>query len=248
MDPQLSQTIATEVAKHLSSYAWLALGLQVALVAAAGVATALFGAYLKKTGEHLATKAHFDELLSQLEARTKLVETIKEDVTKRLDAVRSELAQRDWAAREWANLRRLKIEALLEKMNECREYVERYQHSASEGKLLRERDPINDLETITELYLPELNVATKAFSGVLRHQVFEAGKLAAKLANISAESERSQLKFDHGWQVAKTKKSSEAESSKALTDAARGLLVKIMGPRAASEGAASGQDVEGPAP
>jgi hypothetical protein len=228
---QTIQEIAAEVAKHFSGYAWAGLVLQLLLMAVAAALGALLGAYLKKTGEHFFTKAHFDELLSQLEARTELVETIKEDVTKRLDAVRSELAQRDWAAREWANLRRLKIEALLDKMNECREYVKRYQHSASaEGKLLRERDPITDLETIAELYLPELTVATKAFSGVLRDQVSEAGTLVAKLANISAESKRSELKFDHGWQMAKIKKSSEAESSKALTDAAHGLLVKIMGP------------------
>jgi hypothetical protein len=216
MDHQMIQAIATEVAKHLPTYSWTMLAIQVVVMLLAAGVGAFFGEYLKTRGKHLATRADFADLQRQLEANTKLVAE-----------VRSEVAQKEWTAREWANLRRLKIEALLEKMNECRAYVERYQHSALEGKLLRERDPITDLETIAELYLPELNVATKAFSDVLRDQVFEAGKLAAKLANISAESERSQLKFDYGWQVAKTKKSSE--SSKVLTDAARGLLVKIMG-------------------
>jgi hypothetical protein len=60
MDHQTIQAIATEIAKHLSGYAWVALALQVVLLAWAGAAAALFGAYLKKTGEHLAAMRHFD--------------------------------------------------------------------------------------------------------------------------------------------------------------------------------------------
>src|SRR5262245_13690250 len=56
------------------------------------------GAYLKIKGENLATKQNFDDLLKQQEETAKAVEDIK-----------SEISQRDWARREWANLRRIKL-------------------------------------------------------------------------------------------------------------------------------------------
>jgi hypothetical protein len=231
MDHQTIQAIATEVAKHLSGYAWVALALQVSLVAVAGAAAALLGAYLKKTGEHLATMNHFEEMLRQLGERTKVVETIKADVAKSqleiIEAVKSEFAQRDWASRERATLRRVKIEELLGKVNECRAYLERYQKAAAEGDGLEERDPI------AKLYLPELAAQTKAFSDMHELQVHEGLLHRHKLSRLSTEEKQRELKMDYGWQVAKSKKSGEAD---ALIEAARKLLEDTMAPQARSEG------------
>ena len=204
MDHETIQAIATEVAKQLPSYSWTTLAIQVVLTGAAAAVAAYWGAYLKKTGEHLATKVHFEEILrqlgertnlvetiktevakSQLEANTKLIETIKAEValrqleasTKIVETVRSELAQRDWAAREWANLRRVKIEELLGKVNECREYLEEHMLAAEQGQELPKGDPINGLETIARLYFPELKDETKVFVEMHQLLVHEGRKL-----------------------------------------------------------------------
>jgi hypothetical protein len=104
MDEVTIQKIAAEVVRHLPSYPWLVL---LTLVAAG--AGAFFGGISRTTGKNLATKADFESLQKQLRATTQTVETIK-----------SEVAQKnDWARREWANLRRIKLEALLEKVHEC---------------------------------------------------------------------------------------------------------------------------------
>jgi len=108
MDEATIQKIAAEVARHLPSYAWVLLLVQVVILAAAAAVGAFFGEYLKTRGKNLATKADFDSLQDQLRANTELVETIK-----------AEVGQKDWAQREWTNLRRTKLEALLEKMHDC---------------------------------------------------------------------------------------------------------------------------------
>jgi hypothetical protein len=197
-DHQIVQAIATEVAKHLSDYAWVALALQVVLLVGAAAAAALLGAYLKKTGEHLATKDRFDEILRQLEKRTDVVETIKADVAKRqlqgnteiVETVRSELAQRDWAAREWANIRRVKIEELLSKVNDCREYLARHIEAADQGEELPKGDPVNELETIARLYFPQLKNETEAFLDMHRRLVFEGEKLRIFLARGGEQAKK----------------------------------------------------------
>jgi hypothetical protein len=63
--------------------------------------------------------------MSQLAANTTIVETIRSEIalgqvgasTTIDETIKSEPGQRDWAAREWANLRRVKIEELPGKVN-----------------------------------------------------------------------------------------------------------------------------------
>jgi hypothetical protein len=100
----------------LLAAAQLPLWLQVVLIAlfttlTAGVGS-FAGAYLKIRGTNLATKSDFIDLQNQLRANTELVETIK-----------AEVGQWDWMQREWTNLRRVKLEALLDKLHECEEYL-----------------------------------------------------------------------------------------------------------------------------
>jgi len=108
------QKIAAEVVRHLPSYAWVIVLVQVVMLAAAAVVGVFFGEYLKTRGKNLATKADFENLKNQLRANTELVETIK-----------SEVGQKDWAQREWTNLRRTKLEALPTALHDCEAYIER---------------------------------------------------------------------------------------------------------------------------
>jgi hypothetical protein len=108
--------------------------------------TALGVSYFRTRGQNLATKHDFEELQRQLEDNTKLVEDIK-----------SEVGQGDWARREWTNLRRIKLEALLEKMHECEVYLDRRRNSAYEGEPAKpERDCISELDALAALYFREL--------------------------------------------------------------------------------------------
>jgi hypothetical protein len=81
---------------------------QVLLTVLAAAGGAFFGEYLKTRGQHLATKADFDSLQSQLRTNTELVETVKAEVN-----------QRDLLKREWRNLQCLKLEQLLTKLRDC---------------------------------------------------------------------------------------------------------------------------------
>jgi hypothetical protein len=258
MDHATIQAIATEVAKQLPSYSWTTLAIQVGLIGLTAAVAAYWGAYLKKAAEHLVTKVHFEETLRQLgestdlvekikagvaTSNTELVETIKEEVklsrletsTNIVETVRSEFAQRDWATREWANLRRVKIEELLGKVNECREYLAEHSRAAYDGQELPKGDPINDLETIAVLYFPELKDETKGFLERHRLLVHEGRKLKMILPRGGEEAKKRKSEFASKAAITDVRESSKA--SEKLTEAARELLEKIMGVRRQSEAA-----------
>jgi hypothetical protein len=145
MDDATIQKIASEVAAHLPTYWWVPLLIQSSLTAVVA-AIAVFGSeYFRTRGRHLATKGDFKSLQQQLRANTELVETIK-----------AEVGQRDWAKREWTNLRRLKLEALLNKLHECEEHLDQHRDDSFAGKLGSYRDPGSELDTPQTLYFPEL--------------------------------------------------------------------------------------------
>jgi hypothetical protein len=162
MDEVTIQKIAAEVVRHLPSYPWLVLLFQVLLTLVAAGAGALFGEYFKTRGKNLAAKADFESLQEQLRATTQTVETIK-----------SEVAQKDWARREWANLRRIKLEALLEKVHECGMYLSRLYDPAYEGK------PISEADVLAALYFPELKSEADRFTLSCREQRALIGKLSS---------------------------------------------------------------------
>src|SRR5262245_48977427 len=55
----------------------------------------------------------------------------------------------DWARREWTNLRRTKLEALLEKMHDCDTYLDRQRDRAYDGKpATPERDCISETDAL----------------------------------------------------------------------------------------------------
>jgi hypothetical protein len=214
MDQETIQKIATEVAKHLPSYSWALLLLQVVLTLGAAWAGAFFGEYFKTRGKNLATKADFESLKVQLSANTKLVETIK-----------AEVGQKDWAQRERINLRRIKLEALVQKMHECRAYLDL--HRASTGQIVTVPDPVGEMGTLADLYLPELKAQAAAFSvAYLRQKLSDIG-LKGELLDAGSDLEgnrRAREKYQNKYAA---EYADLTRASTELTTAARELLVKI---------------------
>jgi len=97
MEKETIQQIAAEVVHGLpyGDHPWFFLFVNAAIMVLAAGFAAWGGSFLKTKGQNFATKRDFDELQKQISANTKLVETIK-----------SEVSQRDWAQREWAVLGR----------------------------------------------------------------------------------------------------------------------------------------------
>ena len=220
MDDATIQQIAAEVARHLPSYPWTLLAVQVVLTLAALGIGAFVGEYLKTRGKNLATKADFDRLQDQLRANTELVETIK-----------SEVGQKDWAQREWANLRRLKLEALFDKMRECDVELERRCHALFHGIPLKDvpdyMDYVKEFEQISALYVPELQEQTGNFTGQCLRDHFALLALDENLREAgenSAARRRAYEDFNGAW-----KPEERLSGRYALQDAARRLLVNIMG-------------------
>jgi hypothetical protein len=110
---------------------------------------------VKRKGENFATKEDFEALRDQLRSNTRTVE-----------GIRSEFGQRDWAAREWATIKRTKLEELVKTMHACREYLQKGMRLATSGKFDESRDQMADCESLTALYFPSLvgpvNCFTKA--------------------------------------------------------------------------------------
>jgi hypothetical protein len=160
MDSVTIQKIAEEIAARFPSYPWGFLAVQIVLTLLAAAIGAFLGEYFRERGKHLATRADFNSLQAQLRANTELVEAIKSDV-----------GQKDWVAREWRSLRRSKLEELLEKKHDCDEYLDHYRTSVIDRKNFEARDQIAALETIVDLYFPELKKEASAYIALCRAQV-----------------------------------------------------------------------------
>src|SRR6266403_4090983 len=132
MDQATIQEIAHAVAREAYAPYWAQLVVGIVLTRVVAGLAAYFGAYLKRKGENFATKEDFDNLRAQLQTNTRVVEEIK-----------SEFGQRDWAAREWAAIRRAKLEELVTVLHEAREFVEASAVKAVEGTLTLDPDPFS---------------------------------------------------------------------------------------------------------
>jgi hypothetical protein len=217
MDAETIQKIAAEVTKHLPTISWLQLGIQVVLTIAAAGIGAFCAEYLKVRGQHLATKADFDDLTKQLRANTELVETIKSDV-----------GQRDWTRREWTNLRRLKLEELLLKMNDCDHFRDLHRASSIDGVTYKERDPIGEMDTLCSLYFPELRRAVSAYMAAHRAQISADSNLVVGLMKAGQDTAAQ----DREYEVWGAKRDERFEASRVTTnhmnEQARALLLDIV--------------------
>jgi hypothetical protein len=220
MDKVTIQEIATEIVTRLpyGDRYWLFLLVNVIVMALVGVLAVLGTSYFRTRGQNLATKHDFDELQKQLKATTETVETIK-----------AEVGQKDWAQREWTNLRRTKLEALLEKMHDCETYLDQHTNRFLEGKGIddQRRDPLSELSAIGTLYFPELKEEVSRFYLIGKTQIVAGLQLSQALGSAGDNLAARQNAFDTFRQKSSPIELAEARS--ALTDAARRLLVSIMG-------------------
>jgi hypothetical protein len=217
MDAETIRRIAAEIA-HNMSYPWSFLAVQAVLMVLAAAAGTYFGSYLKERGKNLATAADFGQLQQQLSATTQMVETIK-----------TEISQKDWINREWTNLRRIKLEELLENAGKCESTSTRHRNSCIDGKYFDEQDdPGDDFRTLWTLYFPELKEAgayldayrhRRSENGILGMEMLEAGDDRALcdqvLKKFRLKSEESFPKF--------------LQARRELESAARNLLIQIVG-------------------
>jgi hypothetical protein len=216
MDQDTIKQIATEIVARLPNYAWVLIVIQTDLILLAAAGGAFFGEYLKTRGKNLATKADFDDLKKQLRDNTKLVETIKSDVS-----------QRDWARREWINLRRSKLEELLNLAHDCSAYLKRQHLGALDGKVFEEADPLGKVETIATLYFPEVANETYTFGLVCRERGSANLTLAHEVIGAKAanDPDAMQAAIDK-YKVQMTP--AVARADRELKQAARKLLVEIL--------------------
>jgi hypothetical protein len=220
MDKETIQQIAAEVVAQLPLgdryWMYMYLVINVAVVAVAAALAAWFGSFLKTKGQNFATKQDFDELLRQLRTNTDAVETIK-----------SEIGQRDWVRREWTNLRRVKLEALLEKMHECEEYLDRRRDLAVEGKGgTPERKSINELDVLAALYFPELKNEVDLFVSICRNQRLLIIKYARAVLKAGGDIPARDAAYEDYESKWKPHELSLARDT--LTTAARSLLERVM--------------------
>ena len=208
MDQETIEEIAQEVVRQLPNYSWQLLVVQAVLMLLAFGGGAFFGAYLRTRP----TKVDFDGVQDQFRRNARLVETLK-----------AEIGQANWRQREWANLRRMKLEVLLTKMHDCESYLEQLQHGAAKAAHLEERDPPSELDVITTLYFPELKVEVDDYVGKCRAQktiisetLSETEKLGAPLQPIE----------NVGADVNGTEFEAARER---LSAAAHNLTIQIMG-------------------
>jgi hypothetical protein len=217
MDHETIQKIAEEIALHLPSYSWTLVAIQIALTLAAAGIGAFLGEYLKTRAKNLATKADFDELKVQLSINTSLVETIK-----------SEVGQRDWIKREWTNLRRIKLEELLNKHHDCEAHLDTLRNKALEGVNYEERNPAREMETIGALYFPEI-------AKELGEYLVAVGTLRQLSLNLTVEILKSKLDLNARAKLFEKYKSEHfglwnklASARKSLMIATRKLLLEII--------------------
>jgi hypothetical protein len=218
MDNNSIQRIVGAVAAHLRTFPWsLALAQALLVIIAAGVG-AFFGEYFRRRGRNLATKMDFDSLTQRLQANTELVEGIK-----------IEVSQRDWVKREWANLRRLKLETLIEKLHECEAFIDRLLHNAIAGELTPEGNAgCSQLSTLQELYFPELGTEVRTYLALHHQAIIDGNRLAADIVQNPDPAARQKL-YNSITAAMQSYYANRSAALAKLTTAAEKLLRSIVG-------------------
>jgi hypothetical protein len=210
MDQEMIRKIAEQLAQASYTLTWVpelvTFGLGVFL-----------GAYLKARGKNFPTRDNFRRLQEQLSANTKLVETIKAE------------AEKDRTAREWSNLRCIKLEELLKKAGACEVYLDRHNSGSTRGEAYRdEYDPSGDLSALATLYFPELKLVVTEYLLQYKKSYLANTKLAYELAQAGDDLQASE-------QAVRTFRANRSQSypqllaaRTKLDEAARGLLVQIV--------------------
>lgn len=148
MPEELIKKIAAEIASEAmwgNSYFYL-LVIMISIIS--GAVASYCSSYFRKRGEFLATRADFQEILTQLEKTTETAETIKSEISIRFT---------DEAARKI--LFREKLETFIETTFELDLWIEKAQTLAKAGADLEITSaPIGRLEAYQLIYFRDLNL------------------------------------------------------------------------------------------
>ena len=212
MDQDTIQKIAQEVAKHLPNYSWQLLAVQVMLMIFAFGGGTFCGMHLRTGRKNFAIKGEFDDPQAQLPGNTATVETDK-----------AAIGQEDWRTREWATLRRTKLEKLLIRAHDCEHFSNQLRDTALTDTHLEQRDPLSELDVITTLYFPELKAEVDAYLGQCRAKRIDPFAVPSEIGKFDAPSTTT-----HQVGSGTTRTDFEAARDR-LSAAARKLTTQIMG-------------------
>jgi hypothetical protein len=210
MDQETIRKIAEHLAQSSNTLTWVpelvTFGLGVFL-----------GGYLKAREKNFSTRNNFRRLQEQLSAKAKLAETIKAE------------AENDRAAREWSNLRCIKLEELLKKAGTCEAYLDRYNSSSIRGEAYRdEHDPSGDLSALTTLYFPELKLVVTEYLLQYKKLYLAKTELVYELSQAGDDRQASEQAL-HTFRANRSQSYSQLLTARTkLDEAARALLVQIV--------------------
>lgn len=218
MSEALIREIAEKIAHEQLIAQWPVYLLMAAISLIIGFLAPLLNGYAKKRGETLATKADFEELLTQLKTTTAVAEEVK-----------TKVSHADWAARELKTLRRSKLEDLLQAIHEAEEWLTKFQ----DFHLYERAEPTGSLlpkiERLSGLYFPELKPLTQAYCQQYRAMTVDvlnaSQELIAKGKTLQARLEVD-TKFRQTWQP---KYGQQLANIAAIETAAHKLMTNLVG-------------------
>ena len=166
MDQDTIQTLAQEIARQLPTWSWQALVFQMVLTILAFGAGIVFA---QKRSQSATSKIDSSDSL-----RAKTAE----------GAVLDE----GWREREWAKLRRIKLEVLVNRAHHCERFGEQ-----TAGSEVNERDPLAELQVITTMYFPELKAEVDRYLERCRAWRSGATTGSREFGSADVEAARDQL-------------------------------------------------------
>jgi hypothetical protein len=170
MDQDTIQILAQEIAQRLQIYSWQALVVHAVLVLLAFCGGMIFADSIRARAIKRGT-----------DAPSQRRETMP---------VGPPLAE-GWREREWANLRRTKLEVLIGSVNDCERFADQGAAGGAD-----QRDPLSELHVITTLYFPELKAEVDRFLERCRGRRSSASLLegvASETDTAAFKSARDQL-------------------------------------------------------
>ena len=153
MDATTISAIAKQIVDQELIQNWKFYLILLAVTFVASAISSFAISYFRSRGQHFATKADFEELLSQVQQTTEATESIKQS-----------LSHQDWVVREFKTLRRIKLEELLSAAYETHHWLDQCRSEALfSGAAVSAPNPSAKLEVIGGLYFPELKNELAAF-------------------------------------------------------------------------------------
>jgi len=138
--------IAKQITNGILLDHWYLLMIWLCLTVIATAVGTYFAAYLKTRANNFATKADFNELLTQQAS-------IKETTAK----IEQSVSHKDWTIKEYKTVRRIKLEELLLAIHECDVFMDKQRlYALNEGPRNDLIEPIHRIFIIGQLYFPEL--------------------------------------------------------------------------------------------